>query len=487
MKYPLIPQEDKKILCQISDFALDNKAELYLVGGYLRDMLAGRRKENPDIDFCLKKNAIAFSRRLCHKIGGGFVVLDKEHGCSRIVKKAGGKVYTIDFSDFRGKTLEDDLSLRDFTINSFAIRLKDFICKANPAALFIDPLSGAKDLRAGLLKVDNDSSFDDDPLRLLRAFSFSAIFGFKIEKHTLRLITKNYKKLSLVSYERIRDEVFKVLDCKSSADYFKKIDDLGILSLIMPEIDVMRGVRQGPYHHLDVFKHSMQTLRELELLFSQLKRNKELNACLNERICGDRKRSSLIKLGAFLHDIGKPKARRREGRKIKFHGHELIGRGIASNIARRLKLSGDELDCLRIMIFWHLRPGYLADNQVITARAKFRFFRDTKKEVVSVLLLSIADQRSTRGPLTSEEERIHHEKVCLSLIKEYFRKAKENKPIKFINGDDLIRKFKLVPSPLIGRILAEIEELQAVGKVKNKKAAFAFAAKIIRQTKLPHG
>ena len=252
-----------------------------------------------------------------------------------------------------------------------------------------------------------------------------------------------------------------------------------MLKIVIPEIELMRGVGQGPYHHLDVWKHSLETIRQLDLALKEVKNDKEINNYLDEIISADRKRRALIRLGALLHDIGKPQARRREEGKTKFHGHERIGSDITEIIAKRLKLSNDELQALEKMVFWHLRPGYLADNEEISARAKFRYFRDTAKEAVSTLLVSIADQRATRGPLTSEESRITHEKACFSLIREYFRKQKEKKLPRLINGDDLIRSFRLEPSVLIGKILSEVEELQAIGKVKSKKQALEVAKKLV--------
>jgi tRNA nucleotidyltransferase (CCA-adding enzyme) len=157
-----------------------------------------------------------------------------------------------------------------------------------------------------------------------------------------------------------------------------------------------------------------------------------------------------------------------------------VGLKITENIAKRLKLSNDELEALEKMVFWHLRPGYLADIDEITPRAKFRYFRDAGKEGVSILLISIADQRATRGPLTSDESRIDHEKVSFNLIREYFRKQKEKKMPRLINGDDLIKTFKLQPSPLIGKILSEIEESQAIGKIKTKKQALQAARRLVK-------
>jgi putative nucleotidyltransferase with HDIG domain len=242
---------------------------------------------------------------------------------------------------------------------------------------------------------------------------------------------------------------------------------------------MMRHVKQGPYHHLDVWQHTLETLRQLEILCIELRHKKEIQDYLDEIISSERRRRSLIKLAALLHDIGKPRALFREDGKIKFHGHERIGFEIAEVIIKRLRLSNEELDSLRKMILWHLRPGYLADNDEVTPRATFRYFRDTAQEGVSTLLLSIADQRATKGRLTTKESRVRHEKTVFALIKEYFRKKNEKKLPRLINGDDLLKYFKLQPSPLIGKVLKEIEELQAIGEIKTRSQAQEAAKRLI--------
>lgn len=470
--------EVKDLLGKIYCSSRRSKITLYLVGGYLRDMIQGRKKLNPDIDFSLIKGALNFGRKLSRQLQAGFVVLDKERGCCRLVKKIKGKVITLDFTDFRGPTLEKDLLHRDFTINAFAVELG----KINNLPLpIIDPYAGREDLQLKTIRYVNKKGFDDDPLRILRAFSLAAIFKFKIDKATLRLIKEKRRKLSLVSYERIRDELFKIFAVEDSFAIIEQLDKLKILKIILPEIEAMRGLAQGPYHHLDVWKHTLEALRQLEILMPELKNNRDIQNYLNEVISSEHKRYALIKLGALLHDIGKPKAKRREGRKIKFHGHERIGAHIARDIVKRLRLSNDEWDALEKMVFWHLRPGYLADNEEITPRATFRYFRDAAQEAVSILLLSLADQRATRGRLTCRKGRRHHEQVALDLIKQYFKSQKEHKPKRLINGNDLLKKFKLEPSPLIGKVLREIEELQAIGKIKTKPQAVIIAKKIIRK------
>jgi poly(A) polymerase len=465
----------------VYNFSRFKKIKLYLVGGILRDWLLGKVKENPDIDFCLKKGTISFGRSLAKKLKAGFVVLDKEHGACRLVKRIKDKTYTLDFTDFRGPTLEEDLLHRDFTINALALDLEKVFSGPDLDKSLTDYYGGRVALKQKVIRLVNKNSFLEDPLRILRAFSFSSILGFKIDKKTLNLARSQRKRLSGVSYERIRDELFKIFDGEHSFDYLVMLDEAKILKVILPEIEGMRGVNQGPYHHLDVWKHTLETLKQLGLLLQEFRNKEDIQAYLNEVISSDRRRRALIKLGALLHDIGKPSSMRRLKGKLIFHGHERLGLEITERISKYLRLSNDEIGSLKKMVLWHLRPGYLADNPEVTARAKFRYFRDANAEAVSTILISLADQRATRGRLTTKDSRERHERVCKALIKEYFKKKREKKFPRLINGDDLIKKFKLQPSPLIGKILSEVEELQAIGKIKTKQQALSVAAKFIKE------
>lgn len=480
MRNPLkFSSTERDLLKAVYRFSLSNKEKVYLVGGVLRDILLGRRKENPDIDFAIKKGTINFARSLSKRMKCGFVVLDKEHGACRLVKKFNNRIYTLDFTDFRKKTLEGDLSHRDFTINAMALELSKAIGNRGLDNFIIDPYGGRADLEKKEIRAIIKTGFCEDPLRILRAFSFSAMLGFSIDNRTLKLAKRDKAKLSKVSFERIRDELFKIFDTPNTFLEFCRMDELRILRIIFPEIEKMRNLDQGPYHHLDVWKHTLETIRQLEIVFQEADKKKEIKEYLDENISSERKRRALMKLGALLHDIGKPDALRFEDGKIKFHGHERIGLEMTEMVGGRLKLSNDELYALKKIVLCHLRPGYLADNEEVTARAKFRYFRDTGNEAVSTLLLSIADQRATKGRLTTLASRKRHERVVFGLIEEYFRRKKEKKAPRLINGDDLIKKLKLNPSPLIGKILSEVEELQAIGKINTKKQALEAAKKYL--------
>jgi putative nucleotidyltransferase with HDIG domain len=469
-------QKERELLKPVLDFAKAKKAKLYLVGGILRDKLIGRVKLNPDFDFALKKGAISFGRQLAKKMKAGFVVLDVEHGACRVVKKIDGGFCTFDLSDFRGQALEEDLLHRDFTINTLSLELE----KVFSGGIELLDYHGAEaDLKKKIIRLAHEKSFSEDPLRILRAFSYACILRFNIDTKTLKQAKKERAKLAKVSFERVREELFKIFDSEDAYSYIALLDELKILEVIFPEFKKMRGIGQGPYHHLDVWQHTLETLKQLDLLFKQTK-NPEIKDYLNQSISSERTRSAVLKFASLLHDIGKPKALRYEEGKTIFHGHEWMGIRPTEDISRRLRLSNDEIAVLRKVVRHHLRPGFLADHEVLTARAKFRFFRDAGPEAVSTLLLSIADQRATKGPLTTAASRAKHEKVVFGLIREYYRKSKEKKPERLVNGNDLMREFKLSPSPLIGKILSQLEELQGIGKIKNKEEALKAAKKLIK-------
>ncbi|PIQ89788.1 MAG: hypothetical protein COV72_01085 [Candidatus Omnitrophica bacterium CG11_big_fil_rev_8_21_14_0_20_42_13] len=474
----IIPLKKNPVLKNVISFSRKSGCKVYLVGGFVRDLFL--RKESLDLDFAVDKDAINFARYVAGKIGGNFIILDKEHGSARVIAGRREASFTLDFTDFRGEDITADLSKRDFTVNALALDILDIAGAQKLSDILIDPYSGISDIKAKIIRVINNKTFLEDPLRMLRAFSLSAVLGFSMAQSTVKLISRNKKGITNAASERIREELFKILATANSADFFIKMDKAGILSAIIPQVNLMRGVAQGPYHHLDVLNHSFEAMLQMDRLCEELKRRGKIMAYLKEIIACGHRRIAVLKLAAFLHDIGKPDALTYDAGKTKFHGHEYIGKKIAVKICDNLKLSLKEKEAIKTMIFWHLRPGYLADYPHISERAIFRYFRDTAEEGVSVLLLSISDQRATRGPLTHQESRIRHEKVCLWLAKEYFRRKEEKKLPRLITGNDLIKKLKLIPGPIFGRILEAVEEEQAAGEIATKAQALKLARRMAK-------
>lgn len=465
----------------IQTLAQTRKVAVYLVGGFLRDRLLGIEKR--DFDFAVEKNAVPFARSFADQIKGAFILLDQKNGCARVAKKSDGRIYTFDFADFRQKTFKGDLKHRDFTINTMALDVQDWNETADFERDLIDAYDGMKDLKKKIIRMTSRQVFREDPLRILRAYSLRATLGFKIEAKTSGQMKKDKELILNVSAERVRDELFKVLSSDNAGQVLKEMDKLGVLDRVIPQVAVMYKCAQGGYHHLDVWRHSLQTVVELDRVFEEVRSNLDIQRYLDYPFAAEHKRRALIKLAMLLHDIGKPETRKKEKDRFSFHSHEHAGKRITRIVAKMLKLSSDERYMVEDLVRWHLRPGYLSNFKRPSEKAIYRYFRDTKEEAASILLLSLADQRATRGPLTSEADQKHHEKICRLLIDRYFQDQKKEPFVPLLTGHDLIKKLKLKPSPLFGKILKESAEQQVLGKITGKEEALRLAKAIVQQEK----
>lgn len=457
----------------ISRIAKENRINIWLVGGFLRDIFIKKERELIDFDFCVEKNVLKIVKEFSREIGSKYIILDESEGSYRVILKKKSKIYTYDFTLMRGESFTQDISLRDFTINMLAVSLLDKDSKV------LDNFNSIIDLRKKIISTVREETLVQDPLRILRGFSFMVNYNFRIDGKTQRWMIKYRKLLKNVSAERINEELFKIFSSKHSFDAIKRMDEFKILKEVIPEITKTKGVYQGGFHHLDVWAHSLETLREFEVFYrNYLSNKKDILEYLNERLAENRTRMQILKLACLLHDIGKPAAKSKKGKRTIFHTHEKIGRDKAEIIAQRLKLSFCEKEVLKKLIFWHLRPGYLADQETPTKRAIYHFFRDTGEEGVGVILLSFSDWRATRGPLIDFKKRKKHERIMLKLVDDYFEEKKKKPLPKLVDGYDIMKKFKLSPSALIGKILKSIKEEQALGKIKTKAEAYSVAKRI---------
>ena len=470
----------KKIpyLSEISAIARKSKVSVWLVGGFLRDVVLKRKKDYVDFDFCVERKTKRIAQEFAKKRRAKCIVLDKEQESYRVIVKKNKKLYTYDFSKMRGKDFEEDLRLRDFSINTLAVCLND-----KPYKL-IDKFDTKKDLKKKVIRVLSEGVFEDDPLRIIRGFAFMVNLGFRIEKKTFNIMASHKYLLSGISGERLGEEIYKILAVKDSYPAIRLMSDAEILDDVIPHLTAMRGVYQGKFHHLGVWEHSLETLKQFERLYNnKLKTHKDLCKYLEGEVAQGRTRAQVIKLGCLLHDIGKPKAKARKSKRTIFHTHEKIGRDLAEDTALRLRLSFKEKEMLKKLIFWHLRPGYLADQIRPTKRAIYHFFRDTQEEGAGVIILSLSDWQATRGPMTSNARRRRHEKIMLDLLDKHFKKQKEKPLPKLLNGYDVMRTFKLKPSVIIGKILKAVDEAQHLGKIHTKTEAYKAARQFIVKAK----
>ncbi|MFH1771536.1 MAG: HD domain-containing protein [Candidatus Omnitrophota bacterium] len=464
---------------KLASLAKKNNIEVYLVGGALRDFIIAPKKNIFDFDFAVSKGASLIARKFAKVTGGSYVVLDEENKSYRVVVKEKKQCFQYDFTAFRGKDISGDLLGRDYSVNALAVSVNLY-----PKAKLIDNCNALSDLKRKIIRTISQKALKEDPLRIIRAFSLMSRYKFTIERETLRLISLNKTLIKSVAGERINEELYKIFSAVNSYSALRLMSDTKVLDEIFPCIRSARGVYQGRYHHLDVWNHSLEALKKYEVMYTRkLMNNPGIFKYLNQEIIPGRSRNYIVKLASLLHDIGKPLAKKKKGKKTIFHTHEKIGRDLAEQLGSRLKLSFKETDTLKKYIFWHLRPGYLADRHTPSKRAVYRFFRDTQDEGVAVILLSIGDWRATRGPEIGQKKRIIHERILFKLTDSYF-KDKAKLPIaKLVDGYDIMRKFSLRPSVLIGKILKSVKEEQALGKIKSRADAYNLAKKIITNSK----
>jgi tRNA nucleotidyltransferase/poly(A) polymerase len=475
---------------------LPDNVETYLVGGAVRDALLGLPAH--DLDFATLGEPRKLARRLAEAFHAGFFMLDDERKTARVIlDEGGGRTSTLDFVVLRDGDLESDLRERDFTVNAMAVSL------AEPQQL-LDPMGGAADLQRKILRVCSPASLVDDPLRVLRGVRQAAQFGLHIQPDTRELMTAAVPLLDRISAERLRDELFRILDLDRSTGALRALDLLGVFPYLLPELNALRGVLQPPPHIDDVWQHTMATVRHLEKVYSVLAQgyDPESNADLTsgmmslrlgryrEEFAGhlatpvnpNRKRLSLLKLAALLHDIAKPVCLKPDATgRIRALGHEQTGAEWAAHRARALELSNDEANWLFRVIREHMRIHLLAQTgQEPSRKAIYHYFRDCNDAGVDICLLSLADTLATYGPGLPVDVFQAELNVCRAILEAWWEKPEEsvNPPI-LVNGGDLMAEFGVSEGPVVGKLLTAIREAQAQGSVKNRKEAFSLARQIL--------
>jgi tRNA nucleotidyltransferase/poly(A) polymerase len=482
---------------QICAFLQGRSIEAYLVGGCVRDWLLGRSSH--DIDFAVAGDAVELARQVADRMGGAFVLLDQERGTGRaVIRGEDGQRLFIDFARLQGDDIITDLSKRDFTVNAIAVAVAD----AEPQV--IDPYDGQRDLQLGLVRAVSEAAFQDDPLRTLRAVRIAAELEASVEQGTEELLRRAVLLITEVSAERVRDELAKILGLPGAAQNLGYLDELGLLTTIIPELETLKGVEQSRPHCLDVFDHSLETVRWLEEVIEALQGysaeeaadnelvlvpvflspfSRRLSAHLSQPISGDRTRLTLLKLVALLHDLGKPATQSVDDEgDIHFYGHEGEGAEVVGAILRRLRFGGSEVSLAKTVVANHMRPHLLAEEVVVTRRAVYRFFRDTGDAGVDTLLLCLADHLATWGPELRMARWRRRVKFVASMLADYYERHQQViAPPKLINGHDLMEEFGLEEGPRIGELLEAVREAQVEGQVRTKEEALDLVKELLAQ------
>jgi tRNA nucleotidyltransferase/poly(A) polymerase len=402
--------------------------------------------------------------------------------CIRDSPSTGGRL-VIDVAQFRGLDLAADLASRDFTVNAMAVDVCD------PENI-IDHHSGLEDLAAGRIMPLSEDAIRSDPLRALRAVRQAAELGFVLAPEVERLMRRDGRALDQVSAERQRDELARLLALASAAPWLRRLDELGLLTVVLPELEPLRGETQPPPHHLDVLAHSLAAVQALEAILAELQAGSDdqpatltplplvpfagrIQGHLGQPLAYGRSRLVTLKLATLLHDTGKPQARSVEEDRIRFIGHPKDSARLAGDRMRQLRFNNSEVALAVTIVRHHMRPLLLAGPGTVSARAVYRFFRDTGEAGVEVLLHALADHQATYAPDVEDEQWPRLVALVARMLDDYWRQSERIAPEPLIGGRDLLRAFDLQPGPRIGELLETVREAQVAGEVRSREEALA--------------
>lgn len=446
---------------KISEVALDTGVKVYMVGGVVRDIILQR--ERNDFDFLVIGKSLDFAEKVAEKLNVSKVTKFKNFGTAHF--RFGN--YDLEFVGARKEsykkdsrkpivedgTFEDDIHRRDFTINSMVISLN----KEDYGNL-IDLFGGYNDLMNKLIKTPLDPyrTFDDDPLRILRAFRFASQLNFNVDSSILKAAREMKERLKIVSQERITDEFLKILSSPQPSIGLKLLYDSEVLQIIFPEIYNLAGVDQRKdYHHKDVFLHTLMVVDNISKVTENV----------------------WLRFAALVHDIAKPQTKKFvEGIGWTFHGHEELGARMMKDIFQRMKLPLNKLDYVEKLVRLHLRPIALAKEEV-TDSAIRRLIVQAGDSLEDLITLCRADITS-KNPQKVEKYLANYDSV-MNKVMEVQEKDKLRAFQSPVRGDEIMKICNLKPSKKVGEIKKAIEDAILDGVIENNyEAALDYLMKI---------
>ncbi|RUM89473.1 MAG: polynucleotide adenylyltransferase [Thermodesulfatator sp.] len=457
------------------------RERIFLTGGAVRDLLLGRPVKDLDLTV-LSRAPEDLARELAQALGWALVPLHEDFGVYRVTREG----YTLDVTGLRpgARTLEEDLRLRDFTLNALAVALSEALERPPEAWPLIDPCGGLSDLWARRLRAPDRRNLLEDPLRLLRAYRFFAQDYGEIEPETRGWICETAPELLRVAAERIAAELLLVLETPRAAKAFSLMDSDGVFPVLFPELEEGRGVPQPDYHHLDVLGHGLETLHQLEEILREPSRYLPPEIPVEEAL-SEKEALWALKLSALFHDAGKSRTFAPAGTRaprITFYEHERVSVEMFEAWAERLRLPKSLIKRAARLIRHHMRPFFLlelAEEERLTPRAKRRLLRDVP-DYPLLFLLALADALSARGPASEPDTA----RRLSALFEDLHRFAQEvlapAERERLLTGHDLIA-LGLKPGPIFRKILEAVEEARVEGLVKDREQALAFVQACLQE------
>ena len=455
MKHPIAQKIDTPLFHMVGEVADSLNRECYTVGGYVRDLFLNRQSK--DIDFVTVGSGIDVAEALANKMGrGAHLCVFQNFGTAQVKYKS----TEIEFVGARREsyrrdsrkpivedgTLDDDISRRDFTINAMAL------CVNNDRfGELIDKFGGVEDLQQKIIRtpLDPDITFNDDPLRMMRAVRFATQLNFTIFPETFDAITRNAHRISIISKERINDELMKIMSSPKPSIGWKLLQQCGLLKLIFPELDAMKGVEVvNGRGHKDNFFHTLEVVDNVALKSTDV----------------------WLRWAALMHDIAKPVTKRWDNNiGWTFHNHNFIGAKMIPRIFRSMKLPlNEKMKYVQKLVELHMRPIALVEEEV-TDSAVRRMLFEAGDDIEDLMTLSEADITS------KNQEKVRRFLDNFTIVRQKLIEIEEKDRIRNfqppISGEDIMQIFNIPPCREIGLIKEHIKNAILDGKIPNERDA----------------
>jgi putative nucleotidyltransferase with HDIG domain len=464
------PRLSSMPLVEAAARALAATGDAWVVGGAVRDAALGR--EVTDLDLAVGGDPGAAARAVAAALGEHAFELSAEFGTWRVV--CAERSWQVDLTALRGGGIDSDLAARDFTIGAVAVPLG--------GGETLDPLGGLEDLERRRLRAVGEGSFAADPLRLLRAARLAAELELAIDPGTVRLARAEAGRAAEPAGERQLGELRLLLGGPEPLRGLALLDELELTAVVLPELERLRGVGQGPNHHLDVHGHTLAVLEHTLEVQNDLERFAgeragEVAELLAEPLADEMSRATALRFGALFHDIGKPDTRAEAGGFVGFRGHDSVGAEIVGGICARLRASRRLTQHLRALTLHHLRLGFLIPEAPLPARRVHEYITATEPLAVDVTLLTVADRLSARGagPLASPEMVEAHLSLARETIAAALDWRRDGPPEPLLRGDELAAALGIEEGPRLGELIAELEAAQYAGEVADRDSALEHA------------
>jgi poly(A) polymerase len=459
-------------LVQTTRRALDGEGT-WVVGGAVRDAALGR--EVADLDLAAAADPALAAKAIAREAGGHAFELSAEFGTWRAV--AADRSWQIDVTALRGGTIDADLAERDFTVGAVAVSLAG----GDP----LDPYGGLADLERGFLRAVSEHSFTADPLRLLRAARLAAELGLAIDTGTLELARAGAGRAGEPAGERQLAELRQLVGGPDPLRGLSLLDELGLTPVVLPELEALKGVEQGPNHHLDVYGHTLAVLKHTLEIENDLdrfagERAGDVAALLAEPLADEMNRGTALRFGALLHDAGKPVTRGERDGYVTFIGHDHDGAEIVGGLCRRLRASRKLTQHLQALTLHHLRLGFLVHEAPLPPRRVHEYLRATEPVAADVTLLTVADRLSARGsgPFATEGAIEAHLALARQMLADALDWRRDGPPAPLLAGDELAAELGIAKGPELGELLAELEAAQYAGEVESREEAVELARRL---------